>query len=378
MIDRVGQQFGNYRLVRLLGRGGFAEAYLGEHIRLKTSAAIKVLLHTQLTARDEEKFLAEAHIIAHLEHPHIIRILDFDVREGTPFLVMSYASEGALRQRHPKGSIVPATSILQYVQQTADALQYAHKQKLIHRDVKPENMLLGKDNQILLSDFGLALTINSSRYQSLQEVAGTVSYMAPEQIQGRPRAASDQYALGIVIYEWLCGERPFHGSFSEIATQHILAPPPPLHQKVPAIPATLENVVMKALAKNPHERFTNVKEFAAAIEQACQSSIEPGPITMSDAPPPPMQNIFPLQHVLSSSPTAPLNPSPLSASPKDPSPYHPITHPLLYSRCSSTKQKTVSATCTIAESDSSGCHNWSWYIVSHKWPHYAVIPRSLS
>ncbi len=281
-------------------------------------------IHNLRPGRDEEKFLAEAHIIAHLEHPHIIRILDFDVREGTPFLVMSYASEGALRQRHPKGSIVPATSILQYVQQTADALQYAHKQKLIHRDVKPENMLLGKDNQVLLSDFGLALTINSSRYQSLQEVAGTVSYMAPEQIQGRPRAASDQYALGIVIYEWLCGERPFHGSFSEIATQHILAPP---YVRRPSTTYAKYFSTSTCFIIQPYRTLESFPSL-------CESKRS---ITLSSN--------------------------------------HP---PLLYSRCSSTKQKTVSATCTIAESDSSGCHNWSWYIVSHKWPHYAVIPRSLS
>src|SRR5437868_5849331 len=114
MTDRLGQQLGNYRLTRLLGRGGFAEVYLGEHQRLKTQAAIKVL-HTHLTDDDVVSFLKEARTIAYLEHSHIVRVLDFDVEEGTPFLVMSYAPNGNLRQRHPKGTILPLDTILSYV-----------------------------------------------------------------------------------------------------------------------------------------------------------------------------------------------------------------------------------------------------------------------
>ncbi len=205
MADRVGQQLGNYRLIRLLGRGGFAEVYLGEHLRLNTQAAIKVL-HTQLAdAEDIDEFQHEAQIIAALLHPHIVRVLDFDVQNGIPFLVMDYAPNGSLRRLHPKGSMVPLPTIISYVKQVAEALQYAHDQKLIHRDVKPENMLLDKGDTIVLSDFGIALMAQSSRYRSTQEVAGTAAYMAPEQFQGKPRRASDQYALGVVVYEWLSG-----------------------------------------------------------------------------------------------------------------------------------------------------------------------------
>ena len=267
MADRIGQQLGNYRLTRLLGRGGFAEVYLGEHHRLKSQAAIKVL-HTQLSDEDITTFLNEAQTIARLEHPNIIQVLDFDITDGVPFLVMSFAPEGTLRQRHPKGTQLSPEIILPYVKQVADALHYAHSEKLIHRDVKPENMLLGRRNQVLLSDFGIAFIMQSSHYQSLLNTAGTVSYMAPEQIQGKPRPASDQYALGILIYEWLSGNRPFQGSFTEIATQHVLAPPPPLREKVPGIAPALEQVVLKALAKDPHQRFTNMQEFASAFEQA--------------------------------------------------------------------------------------------------------------
>ncbi|MFL5589806.1 MAG: protein kinase domain-containing protein [Ktedonobacteraceae bacterium] len=269
MADRVGQHLGNYRLTRLLGRGGFAEVYLGEHRRLKTQAAIKVL-HTQLADSDVEGFLKEAQFIASLEHPHIVRILDFDVEESTPFLVMSYAPNGTLRQLHPKDTVLPLPTVVGYVKQVADALQYAHDEKLIHRDIKPENMLLGRRNEILLSDFGIALVAQSSRYQSTQEMAGTMAYMPPEQIQGKPRPASDQYALGIVVYEWLTGDRPFHGSAIEIVAQHLAVPPASLREKVPTIPRDVEQVVMTALAKDPKERFMSVQAFANALEQAGQ------------------------------------------------------------------------------------------------------------
>src|SRR6266853_955448 len=234
MGDRVGQQLGNYQLIRLLGEGGFAEVYLGEHIHLGTQAAIKVL-HTQLAKEDIETFRNEARTIARLEHPNIVRVLDFGLEGSTPYLVMSYAVNGTLRQRHPKGTRLPLVTIVSYVKQLADALQYAHDEKLIHRDIKPENMLLGRRNEILLSDFGIATMTQSSRYQGTQDMAGTIAYMAPEQVQGKPRLASDQYALAICVYEWLCGERPFHGSFTEIATQQVLTPPPSLCGKIPTL-----------------------------------------------------------------------------------------------------------------------------------------------
>src|SRR3989440_8385169 len=265
--NRSGQQLGNYRLTRLLGQGGFADVYLGEHIYLKTQAAIKIL-QIRLAGDDMQGFLNEARTIASLKHPHIVRVLDFGVEGATPFLVMEYAPLGTLRQRYPQGTRLPLATIVSYVKQVASALQYAHERKLIHRDIKPENMLLESVNEILLSDFGLALFVQSSDYQTTQETAGTVAYMAPEQLQGKPRPASDQYALGIVVYEWLSGDRPFHGSFTEMYSQHLLVPPPPLSEKVPTIPPAVEHVVLKALAKAPKERFASVQAFASALEEA--------------------------------------------------------------------------------------------------------------
>ena len=270
MADRVGQQLGNYRLTQLLGKGGFAEVYVGEHIYLETQAAIKVLL-TQLASEDMEPFRLEAKRVAYLEHPHIVRVLDFGVDGTTPYLVMSYAPNGTLRQRHPKGVVLPLPTILGYVKQAADALQYAHDEHFIHRDVKPENLLVGRRQEVLLSDFGIALLSQTSRSQSMQDVAGTASYMAPEQFQGKPRPASDQYSLGIIVYEWLSGDRPFHGSFTEIASQHLFVLPPPLHERMSDIPMAVEQVVMTALTKDPKERFSNVQAFATALEQAVQT-----------------------------------------------------------------------------------------------------------
>jgi eukaryotic-like serine/threonine-protein kinase len=268
MINRVGQQLGNYRLIRLLGRGAFADVYLAKHIHLNTQAAFKVL-HAQFVDEGElENFRDEARTIAQLEYPHIVRILDFGVEHGTPYLVMSYAPNGSLRSLHPRGTIVPLGSIVSYVRQAAAALDYAHKQKVIHRDVKPENMLLGRNNEVLISDFGIAVIGQSTSHEGTQGVAGTVGYMAPEQLQGKPRPASDQYALGIVVYEWLSGSRPFTGSYIEIAIQHERVPPPPLHEKIYAISPAIEQVVLKALAKDPHQRFVSVQAFADALERA--------------------------------------------------------------------------------------------------------------
>ena len=289
MTERVGQQLGNYRLIRLLGEGGFAEVYLGEHIHLGTQAAIKVL-RTQLAKEDIETFRNEARTIARLEHPNIVRVLDFGLEGSTPYLVMSYAVNGTLRQRHPKGTRLPLVTIVSYVNQLADALQYAHDEKLIHRDIKPENMLVGKRQEVLLSDFGIAVMAQSSRYQNPQDMAGTITYMAPEQIQGKPRPASDQYSLGIVIYEWLTGTRPFHGSLTEMVGQHLSATPPSIREKLPTISSSVEQAVMKALAKEPKERFTRVKDLAIALEQGSltvlpQPSVAPIASTISDQQP---------------------------------------------------------------------------------------------
>jgi len=317
MADRVGQQFGDYRLTQSLGSGGFADVYLGEHIYLGTQAAIK-LLKGAFAQKDIDQFLSEAKTVVSLEHPNIVHVITFSVAEMNswriPFLVLEYAPNGTLRQRHPSGTVLPLGTIIPYIRQISDALQYAHDKKFIHRDIKPENMLVGRHNEILLSDFGIALTTPQSGTLETQEMAGTVAYMAPEQIKGHPRAASDQYSLAVIVYEWLCGERPFLGPPWEVINKHFYADPPPLREKVPTISPAVEQVVLRALAKQPQQRFPSVHEFASALEQASQEAETlpaPRPVNRPIAPqpaaPPPSQVDGPLNQPVSK--LAPMAPS---------------------------------------------------------------------
>jgi eukaryotic-like serine/threonine-protein kinase len=266
---RVKEQFGNYTLERLLGQGRFAQVYLGKHRYLNRQAAIKVL---KVTLQDEEarEFRAEAQTLVDLEHPNIVHVLDFTVEQGVPALIMDYAPGGSMRQPHLYDSGFPMATVMDYVRQVAAALQHAHNKGIIHRDVKPENILRGPDQRLLLSDFGLAVFAPSPELLSKQELAGTLAYMAPEQIQGQPCFASDQYALGIVTYEWLCGKRPFTGTQWQLIFQHLYADPPSLREQNPSLPQAVEAVVMRALAKDPRNRFESVQSFADALTVASQ------------------------------------------------------------------------------------------------------------
>jgi eukaryotic-like serine/threonine-protein kinase len=329
MTDRLGQQLGNYRLTRLLGQGSFAEVYLGVHTLLGTTVAIKVL-HTQVTEDDVTQFQQEALLLASLRHPHIIRILDFGLDRQTPYLVMDHAPNGNLRTRHARGTVLPVSTVVDYVKQIAQALQYAHDRKVIHRDIKPENMLLGENNQILLSDFGIALITQSSREQSTKDMAGTVAYMAPEQIQAHPRPQSDQYSLGIVAYEWLCGTRPFQGSLAEIAIKHSVTLPQSPRQHSPTLSPDIEYVILTSLAKQPEKRFASVSAFATALEQASRDMLPTDLLPPLDTPSPPRQLTEPLVTTHASG-TTPAFQS-LSTLPNPPAPEKTTAKPALSRR----------------------------------------------
>jgi eukaryotic-like serine/threonine-protein kinase len=267
MVSHIGEQFGNYRLLRLLGTGGFAEVYLGEHVHLQTQAAIKVVL-TQLSRQEEKFFKEEARMAASLIHPHIVRVLEFGIEGKIPYLVMDYAPNGTLRDRYPIGNRLPLPLVITQVKQIAQALQFAHDEKLVHRDIKPENILIGRHQEILLSDFGIAVVAHSTRSQRTQDIIGTVDYMAPEQIQAHPSIASDQYALAAMTYEWLCGMPPFTGTAVEILAGHLHAQPDVSRLHLAAIPQLVEHVILKALEKEPGKRFARVAAFANALEHA--------------------------------------------------------------------------------------------------------------
>jgi len=268
MNDLVGQQLGNYRLIKLLGSGSYGDVYFGEHLILSGRlVAIKVLHGSIDQIGERESFLREAQVLAKLQHSSILSILDAGIYNSFPYLVTEYAPNGNVHRRYPTGTKLLLNDIVVLTKQVAAALQYAHDQALIHRDVKPENMLLNAEDAVLLSDFGIAVTASTSS-QGTQNLAGTIPYMAPEQIRGKAVRASDQYSLGVVIYEWLCGRRPFEGSFTEIASQHLFLPPPTLHEVIATISPEIEHVVMKALSKTPEQRFPSIAEFAIALEEA--------------------------------------------------------------------------------------------------------------
>ncbi|WP_220208862.1 serine/threonine-protein kinase [Reticulibacter mediterranei] len=275
--DRTGQQIGDYRLLRQLGEGSSTVVYLGEHLQQHSQVAIK-MLHTKLVARERAAFLEEMSTVAELDHPGIVRVLDWGNEQGYPYVVMNYVPGGTLRQRYPKGSRLPLGLVVRYINQLADALQYAHERNFIHRNIKPENMLSGDDEQVLLSDFGLALISSASITQGSQLGASTLAYMAPEHIVGKSQPASDQYALAVVVYEWLAGEQMFQGTLAELSNQHLYAPPPPLQEKNPAVTSELEDVLIKALAKDPAQRYASVQDFAAALTQSVPADVLNAPV----------------------------------------------------------------------------------------------------
>ena len=288
MVDqriRVGQQVGEYRLLHQLGQGSFGIVYQAEHIHDGSQVAVK-LLQLQLTRYEDLKgFLTEARTMR-FQHPYIVSLLDFGLsHEHIPYLVMEYAVGGSLRDQYPSGLPLPLPTVSRYICQLASALQYAHDRHVIHRDIKPQNILLRADGTLLLSDFGMAEAMEQNSQGNRQRRAGTPAYMAPEQSQGKPQPASDQYALAVLTYEWLAGRLPFQGSPQEVMERHRFDTPPPLQQFRPELPPQVTHVISRALAKRPEQRFSSVEQF----EQALQIAL---------APVLPMRQTTPLQAVI--------------------------------------------------------------------------------
>ncbi|HZC06853.1 MAG TPA: serine/threonine-protein kinase [Ktedonobacterales bacterium] len=254
-----------------LGEGGMAQVYLARDVRLGRDVAVKVL-DRKLADRPgfRERFMREARVAAALDHPNIVPLFDFGDAEAL-YLVMPFVSGGSLQDVLSRTPL-PVGEVVTFGSQIADALEYAHQRKVVHRDVKPANMLVHADGRLMLSDFGLAKIVNATH--TLQAPrnrpdAGTPEYMAPEQVTGNSDSRSDIYGLGVVLYLLLTGRLPFSGASShEVMQAHLYQDPPPIHHYNPSVPASMEAVVMRAMAKQPLERFQRAGELGAALLSA--------------------------------------------------------------------------------------------------------------
>jgi len=269
-------QFGNYNFYQVLKCGKLTTVYLGEHRYFANKVVAKVLNTWVATDAHVESFYDEARLHAGLRHPNIVRVLDFGMQGRIPFMIMDYATGGTLQDYCVPGMPLPLATIMPFILQIAAALQYIHQHNLIHRDIKPQNIFLNAENEVWLSDFGISIAIQPWSRRRLHASVGTALYAAPEQIDGRPLTASDQYALAVLIYTLLCGVPPFSGTSMQLCEQHMYALPPALRSYTPTLPDDVEGVVLKALSKDPYERFPSTQDFACALQAAAH---EYGPET---------------------------------------------------------------------------------------------------
>lgn len=280
-------RLGSYELLRRLGEGGMAQVYLARDVRLGREVAVKVL-DRRLAERPgfRERFMREARVAAALDHPNIVPLFDFGDTEAL-YLVMPFVSGGSLQDVLPRAPL-PIGEVVTYGSQIADALEYAHQRKVVHRDVKPANMLVHADGRLMLSDFGLAKIVNATHKLETprnRPDAGTPEYMAPEQVVGSSDARSDIYGLGVVLYLLLTGRLPFSGSSShEVMQAHLYKEPAPVRRYNVAVPAAMEAVVMRAMAKQPGERFQRASELGAALLSALIADAGDAPAFVINSP----------------------------------------------------------------------------------------------
>lgn len=280
-------RLGSYELLRRLGEGGMAQVYLARDVRLGREVAVKVLDRT-LAERPgfRERFLREARVAAALDHPNIVPLYDFG-ESGVLYLVMPFVSGGSLQELLNRTPFT-MSAVATYGSQIADALAYAHQRNVVHRDVKPANMLLHADGRLMLSDFGLAKIIDQgnriARPRNHPD-AGTPEYMAPEQVNGHSDERSDIYALGVVLYLLLTSRLPFTGSSSNAVMEgHLYRMPESPRRLNPGISVAMEAVVLRALAKRPEDRFQRASELGAALLGALIAGTPSSPLSSISRP----------------------------------------------------------------------------------------------
>ena len=258
-VLEIGRKIGErYKIIRLIGTGGMANVYLGHDLILDRDVAVKVL---RFDFRDNEdalrRFQREALSATQLVHPNIVSVYDVDEENGLQYIVMEYVKGADLKKYIEKNGKVSPEDSIYIMDQVLSAMALAHRNRIIHRDIKPQNILIDQDNQIKVTDFGIAVALSETSITQTNTLLGSVHYLSPEQARGgMATIKSDIYALGIVLYELLSGAVPFDGeSAVSIALKHFQDPMPLIRKNNPEVPQSLENVILKATSKEPTYRY---------------------------------------------------------------------------------------------------------------------------
>ena len=283
MSSLTGRIFGNYQIYESIGRGGMATVYRARDRRTNQDVAIKFI--SPALAENEQfirRFRREVKVVARLDHPNIVSVLDYGEQDGYAYQVMPFLNVGSLSDRLDKGPIsLEAGGRL--LDQVATALAYAHQHGVIHRDVKPSNILLDPEGNALLADFGMARRVEASESLTGSAVIGTPAYMAPEQVQGGPvDARCDQYALGVILFQLATGTLPYSAETPMgYLLKHVNEPFPAASKRNPQVPLMIEKVILKATAKDPGERFESVSEMNRILQASLAFIQDP---TSNEAP----------------------------------------------------------------------------------------------
>lgn len=271
MNDLSGITIDRYKIINEIGHGGMAIVYRAVDTMLDRSVAIKILLpEASNKERALKRFNREAKTLANLSQSNIVKVLDYGEYEGSPYLVMEYVSGGTLSSR--LGTPMPYAEAAAILAPVARALHYAHQQKVVHRDVKPSNILINESGQPMLSDFGILKLIELDETQGITgtgKSVGTPAYMSPEQIRGKEiDGRTDIYSLGVVFFELVTGRKPYNATTPiEVSLQHLHDPIPKARQFIRDLPADVEQIVMRSMAKNPEDRYASMNAFAQGLEK---------------------------------------------------------------------------------------------------------------
>jgi len=281
MATLTGTTLGKYQILERLGRGGMADVYRAHHIRLDRDVAIKVLHPHLIEGQDFlTRFEREAKAVASLKHPHIVQVFDFDSQDDLHYIVMELIDGGSLHGRLEElartGARMPQKEALRILTDVASAIDYAHGRGMLHRDVKPANVLLDHDGDAFLSDFGIARILSETHFTTTGALIGTPQYMSPEQGKGLPLTkATDLYSLGVVLYEMLTGRAPYDSDTPMgVIHKHIYEPPPSPRIVCPDLALGAEAVLLKSLAKEPGDRFPSAAQMLRALEDSLTSVVD--------------------------------------------------------------------------------------------------------